>query len=97
MNSAPLEIDTHDVADAIRGIHCVAGVHHVHLWLLDEHHASLEAHVVIAADDAGAMEPIKTAIKQLLVEQFHIHHSTLEFELDGHADCSHPDSVLADH
>lgn len=97
MNSAPQKLDTHDVVDAMRSIDRVLGVHHVHLWQLDEHHASLEAHVVIASDDVASMERIKEALKQELSTKFGIGHSTLEFEIDGHAACSHPDSVLADH
>lgn len=97
MNSAPLETDTHDVVAAIRSVERVRGVHHVHLWLLDEHHASLEAHVVIASEDAASMERIKEAIKHQLSKQFGIQHSTLELEIDGHASCSHTESVLADH
>jgi cobalt-zinc-cadmium efflux system protein len=97
MNSAPLQLDTQEVVEAIASLDRVCDVHHVHLWQLDEHHASLEAHIVIASEDAGEMESIKQSIKQRLREQFHIEHTTLEFELDGRAACSHPRNMLADH
>jgi cobalt-zinc-cadmium efflux system protein len=97
MNSAPLELDTHEVVDELRRVAQVCDVHHVHLWQLDEHHVSLEAHVVIASSDAAEMEQIKDALKQALSVRFGIEHSTLEFELDGHAACGQPGQVLADH
>ena len=97
MNSAPLALDTHEVVDGMRCVAQVCDVHHVHLWQLDEHHVSLEAHIVIASSDGAAMERIKDALKQALTQQFGIEHSTLEFELDGHAACGQPGQVLADH
>jgi len=56
------------------------GIHHLHVWQLDEHNTALEAHVVIDKRDLEQMEEIKRAVKALLAERFAIAHSTLEFE-----------------
>jgi cobalt-zinc-cadmium efflux system protein len=96
MNSAPVEVDLDELAAAIAGVAQVCSVHHVHLWELDEHEASLEAHVVIQREDAAEMERVKDEIKRVLAERFSITHSTLEFELDGHAACGQA-NLIAEH
>jgi len=59
----------------------VNGVHHVHVWQLDENQNALEAHIVVNNINLKDIEQIKATIKRLLLEQFGVHHSTLEFEL----------------
>ncbi len=87
MNSAPLNLDLDEIVAALMKVTGVCDVHHLHLWQLDEHQTSLEAHVVIEHPDAGEMESIKHALKQILHDRFEIEHSTLEFELVGHTSC----------
>jgi cobalt-zinc-cadmium efflux system protein len=96
MNSAPVAVDLEELAAAIAAVPQVCSVHHVHLWELDEHEASLEAHVVILREDAAEMERVKDEIKRVLAERFSITHSTLEFELDGHAACEQA-NLIAEH
>ena len=80
MQAVPGELDVEEVTDRLQGIDRVRDVHHVHIWNIDEHRRSLEAHVVIARDDIAEMEAIKAALKRCLADEFHIGHSTLEFE-----------------
>ena len=80
MQAVPGELDVDKVASRLEGIDRVRDVHHVHIWNIDEHRRSLEAHVVIAPDDIGQMESIKAALKACLADEFQIEHSTLEFE-----------------
>jgi cobalt-zinc-cadmium efflux system protein len=96
MNSAPVQIDVDELVKAMGDVPHVCSVHHLHLWELDEHEASLEAHVVIDRENIAAMEEVKEAIKRLLAERFSITHSTLEFELDGHAACEQA-NLIAEH
>ncbi|HSH29359.1 MAG TPA: cation diffusion facilitator family transporter [Thiohalobacter sp.] len=79
MSGAPTHISVMDVTAAMQAVPGVRDVHHVHLWQIDEHRNSLEAHVVI--DDYGQTDKVRAEIKQGLEERFDIHHSTLEFEL----------------
>lgn len=78
MLGRPLGIKTEDVIAAMRSIPGVADVHHVHLWMLQEHGNALDAHVVATADtDASAL---RSALKSQLKEAFDLHHITLELE-----------------
>lgn len=84
MESAPEDIPLQSVADAMLAVPHVVDVHHLHLWRLCEEENALEAHVVIDLADLDLMESIKFELKRRLSGQFLIHHSTLEFEIDGH-------------
>jgi cobalt-zinc-cadmium efflux system protein len=86
MQAVPQEIDVAEVTDHLQSTDGVRDVHHVHIWNIDEHRRSLEAHVVIARDDMGQMEAIKKAIKDKLKSEFQIGHSTLEFEFPDRDD-----------
>jgi cobalt-zinc-cadmium efflux system protein len=96
MQAVPGEIDVGDVTDRMQGVDGVIDVHHVHIWNIDEHRLSLEAHVVIAREDMARMETIKGALKATLKDQYAIGHSTLEFEFPGRADAPLGASVATD-
>lgn len=68
-----------DVARAMAEVEGVEDVHHVHLWQIDEHRTSVEAHVVTAGDPAEVLG----ALKRVLRDRFGIAHSTLEVEAPG--------------
>lgn len=98
MGAAPADIDFEALGQAMQGIDCVQEVHHVHVWEMNEHDRSVEAHVVIRAADIGRMEAIKSTIKHLLHERFRITHSTLEIELpDTASDHRHDSAVVSLH
>lgn len=80
MQGTPEGIVINDVIDAMEAVAGVANVHHVHIWQMDEHNNSLEAHVVIS--DFAETEIVKAALKAELEQRFNITHSTLEFEID---------------
>ena len=90
MEGAPHGLDLDDVVEAMQAAARVLDVHHLHVWQLGEGTRALEAHVVIDEDDLGQMEEIKRDLKTLLHDQFHIEHSTLEFELIPCSTSSHP-------
>ena len=76
----------------------VEGLHHLHVWELDEQHRALEAHVVIARDRSKELARIKRQIKSCLSDKFQIRHSTLEFEFDDeHPDGEHDTSLVGEH
>ncbi|TCM83440.1 cation diffusion facilitator family transporter [Rhodovulum steppense] len=83
MLGSPDHIDNAEVFAAMRGIAGVAGLHHVHLWQMQEHEVGLDCHVVLTASGWAAQEEVRAEIKRLLAARFGIGHSTLEFE---HAD-----------
>ena len=63
----------------------VEGVHHLHVWELDEHHQALEAHVVVKRAEADHNHEliIRRELKRLLLERYSIQHCTLELEYQG--------------
>ena len=83
MEGTPPDMDLDELVDGVRQIHGVEGLHHLHVWELDEHRRALEAHVVIARENAGDLEVTKQLIKQYLAEHHGVQHSTLEFEFAG--------------
>ncbi len=78
MEGTPDHININDVARSMEGISGVCGVHHVHIWQIDEHKNALEAHVVLGENIN--MDKLKTTIKSMLDDKYAINHSTLEFE-----------------
>lgn len=78
MDGTPEQVSMEQVKSVIRAWPGVVGVHHVHLWQIDEHHNALEAHVVL--EDITVMETVKPQLKQALARSLSIDHATLEFE-----------------
>lgn len=88
MSGAPAGSDVPATIAAMEAIEGVLSVHHVHLWAIDEHRGSLEAHVVTDVHSAEAAESLKARLKDMLAERFGIEHTTLELEYpDGNARC----------
>lgn len=82
MEAKPGNINISELTESMQKVDKVCGVHHLHVWRLDEHSTLLESHVVIEKEDASQMEGIKASIKKLLHDEFDINHSTLEFEFE---------------
>lgn len=97
MNSAPVGFDFEGLVADLRALPEVTDVHHVHLWQMDEHHSTLEAHVVLEQGSPARIQASRVAVKALLKERYGIGHSTLEFEfvdvLAGEED--HDEGVIA--
>ena len=74
---------TEDVIAALRDQPGVTDVHHVHLWLMEEHGAAFDAHIVAAqGTDPSAL---RHALKSYLKSEFDLNHVTLELETqDSH-------------
>ncbi len=92
MLGTPTEIDTCDVVAKITSVEGVAGVHHVHLWQMQEHENALDAHVIIDKGRWGDADMIKQAVRDMLHDDFGIGHSTLELECSLHA-CIEPNTI----
>lgn len=80
MLGTPADIDAQEVVDSLSGIQGVLGVHHLHIWAIDEQQKALEAHVVVAEETGAGAEDVKRRIKALARERFAIGHTTLELE-----------------
>jgi cobalt-zinc-cadmium efflux system protein len=95
MEGAPLGMDLDALTADVGRIDGVEGLHHLHVWELDEQHRALEAHVVIMKRRIGDLEFIKRQIKAYLLECHSIGHSTLEFEVEGSKDCDDSGTIVA--
>lgn len=83
MLGTPGGTDAAQVQSAMAAVEGVADVHHVHLWAIDEHRVSVEAHVVVAPGSLDRAPSILCAVKRCLSDRFGIRHSTLEVERQG--------------
>ncbi|CUH63236.1 Cadmium, cobalt and zinc/H(+)-K(+) antiporter [Thalassovita gelatinovora] len=81
MLGAPEDTDLDLVLAGLRGIDGVKGIHHLHVWRMQEHETALESHVVL--DGRVAAEVVKRDVKRLLRDQFSIVHAVLELETAG--------------
>lgn len=81
MEGAPEGLDLDKLQKKVEALDGVAGMHHIHVWELDEDNRALEAHVVTkpgaSLEDTGSL---KRSIKTMLHGEFAIEHSTLEIE-----------------
>lgn len=78
MLGAPSSAETDAVRDTLAGVPGVKRAYHVHLWQIDEHRISVEAHLAI--DDAAQGPAICKTARDRLKDRFGISHSTLEIE-----------------
>ena len=81
--ASPDALRTEDVIAAMRDQPGVADVHHVHLWLMEEHGAAFDAHIV--AEQGTDPSALRQALKSYLKSEFDLNHVTLELETqDAH-------------
>lgn len=82
MEAKPEDLNLEELKQQMLTVEKVCGVHHIHVWRLDESQVMLECHVAINKEDLTHMEEIKSTLKRLLHDSFEITHSTLEFEFE---------------
>ena len=82
MQGAPENIDLKEILADILLIDGVLGVHHVHVWNMDEHSIYFEAHVMIRDMLISEAAPVHDAIETKLAE-YGIGHATIQFEFEG--------------
>lgn len=80
MQWTPEDLELPEVIDAIKELEDIRDVHDVHLWTLCSSIYSFSAHILVDNISMMESEKIKSRIRELLREEFHIYHSTLELE-----------------
>lgn len=89
MEGAPPDMNLDEVRCAMCAVDGVQGMHHFHVWQLDEKRNALEAHVVVPdAMPADQREAIRFEIKQLSSKRFAVQHSTIEMEAADASCCN---------
>jgi cobalt-zinc-cadmium efflux system protein len=90
LEGMPRGLTLQAVGGALRDIPGVIQVHDVHVWTLGSGAHALSCHAVIEDMPPSESERILNSINCMLVDQFHIHHTTVQFE---HTQCAVPCSM----
>lgn len=69
MLGTPVDVDIDRVVEDLRSVEGVVGVHHVHVWALDEGHNAFEAHLVVDSSSLLEMSRLKSRARSLLQER----------------------------
>ena len=94
MGAVPDDVEFDAILHALRTVDGVQGVHHLHIWSLDEHRRALEAHLVPRSDTIAEFEELKQRVRARLSDTFSIEHATLEpclADAGRQLDCSNLD------
>ena len=88
LEGLPKGLNLAEVMSEIRGVSRVVDVHDLHIWSLGSEASALSCHVVIEDMPTSESELILADVNRVLVERFHIHHATIQFE---HTRCAAAD------
>jgi len=81
MQFTPKEIDIDKVVSLIKEEKEIEGVHHVHVWRLDDHRIHFEAHLDFKEDlTLSKSNRVVKRLEQKLHDNFEIEHTTLQCE-----------------
>jgi cobalt-zinc-cadmium efflux system protein len=83
LEGTPRGMDPTRIEDAIRTVPGVCSVHDLHVWSIGSDTHSLSCHVGIEDMPASESSVILEQIRNVLNERFHIHHTTIQFELNA--------------
>jgi cobalt-zinc-cadmium efflux system protein len=92
MLGSPKGIAISDVLAQLGAEPGVSDIHHAHLWMVQEHEAALQAHIVVDAGQWRQADAIKARLKSIARDGFGISHTTFEMECSQHA-CDAPATV----
>src|SRR5450631_1237778 len=84
LEGTPRGIKIDRVATAICAVEGVNDVHDLHIWNIGSESRALSCHISIADIPPSVSERILRDVKARLHEEFHINHTTIQFE---HVDC----------
>ncbi|HWI40967.1 MAG TPA: cation diffusion facilitator family transporter [Verrucomicrobiae bacterium] len=80
LEGVPVGMSTTEVAEAIREVEGVHDVHRLNIWTICSHIQALSAHVDIEPEYKGSQVVVLREIEDLLLERYHISHTTLQAE-----------------
>jgi cobalt-zinc-cadmium efflux system protein len=83
LEGLPRQIRLEEVAAGILRIEGVQEVHDVHIWTLGDELNALSCHVRIPDMHMDASEKLLANIREVLARDFHIAHTTIQFERAG--------------
>lgn len=80
LEGVPRSLKVPDVADGIRAVAGVKDVHHLNIWTICSHIVALSAHLDVQDDHKHRQADVIHAVEQMLLDRFHISHTTLQVE-----------------
>jgi cobalt-zinc-cadmium efflux system protein len=83
LEGLPRQIRLEEVAAAILRIEGVQEIHDIHIWTLGDELNALSCHVRIPDMHMDASEKLLANIREVLARDFHITHTTIQFERAG--------------
>jgi cobalt-zinc-cadmium efflux system protein len=89
MEGAPLNLDIQKVKDGLLSLDEVKEVHDLHVWSITSDFPALSCHLVVDAEED--YQTILSKAKKLLLDEFHLHHVTIQIDKEGMEDCSSGD------
>lgn len=80
LEGVPRGMSTQEVARTINAVEGVNAVHHMNIWTICSHILALSAHIDVEPEFKESPSGVLRQIEQLLFEQYHISHTTLQVE-----------------
>ncbi|KKB34701.1 cation diffusion facilitator family transporter [Bacillus thermotolerans] len=90
MEGVPLNMDIQKVKDRLLSLKEVKDVHDLHIWSITSDFPALSCHLVVEAVED--YQSVLSKAKQLLLDEFHLHHVTIQIDKEEKGNCS-----LGDH
>jgi cobalt-zinc-cadmium efflux system protein len=84
LEGTPRGMKLDSIANAMRSVDGVNDVHDLHVWSIGSETHALSCHIAIADIPPSASERILRDVKEVLLRDFKIDHTTIQFE---HAEC----------
>jgi cobalt-zinc-cadmium efflux system protein len=84
LEGTPRGMRVEDIQSAICSVDGVNDVHDLHVWSIGSESHALSCHIAIADIPMSASNKILVDVKEKLHDEFHIVHTTIQFE---HAEC----------
>jgi len=85
LEGLPRGLTLQSVIDSMRAVEGVLDVHDLHIWSLGSSTHALSCHVLIEDVPPSSSDAILRRLNGMLADQFHIFHTTVQFE---HASCA---------
>ncbi len=80
LEGVPRGMSTQQVAAAMAEVEGVNAVHHMNIWTICSHILALSAHVDVKPEHKERQAEVLREIEEMLFEQYHISHTTLQAE-----------------
>jgi cobalt-zinc-cadmium efflux system protein len=80
LEGLPRGLHLREVTGAMQAVDGVLGVHDLHIWSLGSQAHALSCHVVIEDLPPSESDTILRRLNKTLLDRFHIHHTTVQFE-----------------